>query len=253
MPFKFKDRTGECFTTNEGYEVEILAYRGSKDCDVIFKDGTIIEHKEYRCVKEGSVKNPFHISVEGVGYYGQGSYKARGEDKEKTLVYNRWRHMLMRCYNKVYHKRQPTYKDCEVVEEWHNFQNFAKWFEENYVEGWDIDKDLIVKGNKVYGPETCCFVPEKINNILLKTDSRRGKYPIGVSKKQGFFRASIRNKDSKDRLATHLGSFNTPEEAFQAYKEAKEKYIKEVAEEYKDIIDDRVYNTLINHRVQITD
>ncbi len=79
-----------------------------------------------------------------------------------SRAYSRWNSILMRCYCNSYHERFPTYKDCTVAKEWHNFQNFAKWFEENYIEGYHVDKDIKVKGNRVYGPDTCIFVtPQK--------------------------------------------------------------------------------------------
>lgn len=70
-----------------------------------------------------------------------------------------WYGMFTRCYNPNYHAVEPTYKDACVCEEWWTASNFKKWFDENYVEGYQLDKDILVKGNKVYGPNTCCFVP----------------------------------------------------------------------------------------------
>lgn len=71
--------------------------------------------------------------------------------------------MLERCYSQTYQEKFPAYKGCSVVEDWHNFQIFAKWFDENYVEGYHIDKDIKIDGNRVYGPDTCMFVSPKQN------------------------------------------------------------------------------------------
>ena len=146
-----------------------------------------------------------------------------------------------------------TYIGCETVKEWHNFQNFAEWAEQNYnpdtMQKWQLDKDILFKGNKIYSPETCCFVPSRINSLFLKSDKVRGEYPIGVRKSGNRFQSRFFKKE----VYIHLGTFNTPEEAFQAYKVAKEQYIKEVADEYKDQIDPRVYEAMYNYKVEITD
>ena len=111
------------------------------------------------------IKNPYHPAVYGIGYIGEG-------EGEKGRVYNIWKKVLQRCYSKEYHIKKPTYIGCSVVKEWLNFQNFAKWYKKNYkpetMEGWHLDKDILVKGNKIYSPETCCFVPADINSLLLK-------------------------------------------------------------------------------------
>ena len=163
--------------------------------------------------------------------------------------------MFFRCYDTKNIKRYPTYQDVSVCEEWHNYQNFAKWFEENYnpevMEGWHLDKDIIVKGNKIYSPETCCFVPSDINYLITKANSIRGDYPIGVkfNKKRNKFYA-ILTKYNKPFL---VGTYTTAEEAFYAYKEAKEAHIKEVADKWKEQITDKVYKSLINYKIEITD
>lgn len=167
--------------------------------------------------------------------------------------YELWRSMLSRCYNDDYHKRSPTYIGCTVCEEWLSFSNFKEWFDNNYREGYQLDKDILVKGNKVYSPQTCCFVPFEINYLYTKRKATRGEYPIGVSfsKQKQNFRACISVK-SKSK---NLGSFYSVYEAFQAYKTAKEAYIKEVATDYytKGKITERVYQALMKYEVEITD
>jgi hypothetical protein len=116
------------------------------------------------------------------------------------------------------------------------------------MQGWHLDKDILVKGSKVYSPETCCFVPPDINYMFVRNSGDR-KYPIGVTYKENAFRATLNKRDKSH----HIGRFKTPEEAFQAYKTAKEKYIKEIADEWKDKISDSMYSFLINYQVEITD
>ena len=105
--------------------------------------------------------------IYGIGFIGVGNYKSRNKTGH-TKAYNAWAAMLQRCYDSKLHLRNPTYKECSVIEEWYNFQNFAGWFEKNYIDGYQLDKDLLIKGNKIYSPETCCFVPKEINLILGK-------------------------------------------------------------------------------------
>lgn len=169
-----------------------------------------------------------------------------------TPCYKHWMGMLQRCYSEVWHKRYPTYKECSVCNEWHYLSNFKRWFDENYIEGYHLDKDILVKGNKVYGPDTCAFIPPRINLLLGNNLSRRGKYPIGVYKKKNRFVAAI-SCDSKDPKS--IGYFPTQESAFEAYKTVKEAYIKNVAQDFykRGEITERVYNALMRYEVKITD
>ena len=159
--------------------------------------------------------------------------------------------MLERCYSKKKHKKRPTYVESYVDNRWHNFKTFAEWSECNWKhwmdETWHLDKDILIKGNKIYSPETCCFVPRTINTLFTKSEAKRGDYPIGVSKEKNYrkFKATFKK--------TTLGRYTTAEEAFQAYKDAKEKYIKEVADKWKGLISDKVYQAMYNYQVEITD
>lgn len=164
-----------------------------------------------------------------------------------------WVSMLRRCYDNKYHLLKPTYKDCVVCDEWRYFSKFKRWFDENNIKGYHLDKDILIKGNKYYSPETCCFVPPEINTLLLNDKSKRNKkeLPVGVSKCGNGYRSRISCKNK----IIEIGTFDTPEEAFYAYKEAKEAYIKEVAQEYfdKGRITKRVYDALMKYEVEITD
>ncbi len=239
-----KNRIGEKYITNEGYEIEIIEYFSKKNCSIIFKCGYVKKNQYFSNVAKGAVKNPYHKSIFNIGYIGTGSYSV-SKNLKHTKEYMCWFSMLQRCYNKKSQEKHPTYIGCYIVEEWHNFQNFAKWFEENYIENWHLDKDILVKGNKVYSPETCCFVPQEINSLFTKRKKDRGCYPIGGSK--------INNRYISQLRGYCIGSYPTPEEAFQSYKEAKEKYIKEIADKWKGLISDKVYEAMYNYQVEITD
>lgn len=249
------DRMGERHTTNEGYNIEIIEYHSSENCTIIFDNKIILKERHYSQIKRGNIKNPYHLSVLGVGYLGIGKYGVcKKSEFCDNFIYEAWHSMLSRCYSNKNQQKQPTYQGCSVDKIWHNFQNFAKWYEENYkshMKGWQLDKDILQKGNKIYSPETCCFVPSKINNIFLKSDKSRGEFPIGVSysKKRNKYLARI-NINGKNK---HLGEYKTPEEAFQAYKTAKEAYIKEVADKWKDKITEECYKALITYKIKITD
>ena len=162
----------------------------------------------------------------------------------KKVYYVIWDNMVQRC------KSHINYTDIVVCEEWLNFSNFTEWMESNYnpetMQGWHLDKDILVKGNKIYSPETCCFVPQEINKTF--TTKKRGVC-LGVVSVGKKFRSVISIKG----VQNHLGYFKTYQEAFRAYKTAKENYIKEVADKWKDQIDPRVYEAMYNYQVEITD
>jgi hypothetical protein len=120
-----------------------------------------------------------------------------------------------------------------------------------YVDGYCLDKDILVSNNKIYSPETCCFVPKEINTIINRQKRQRGSLPIGVTKNKNKYLSQI----SKHKKRIILGYFDTPEDAFLAYKREKESYIKEVADDYynKGLITKRVHDALYNWTIEITD
>ena len=250
------NRVGEIYVNNDGYEFTIIEYINNKNCSIRFNDGTVVKKRFYADLIKGVVKHPMSKLVYGVGYLGIGNFKSSVNNKP-TKEYKSWSAMLKRCYSEKELLRRSTYKGVTVCKEWHNFQNFAQWFEDNYnpetMEGWHLDKDILVKGNKVYSPDTCCFVPIEINLLLNKNKTIRGDYLIGVSFDKSCNKFIAKFKKSKVKKQKFLGRFNILEEAFQAYKTAKEEYIKEVADEWKKLISEKVYQALINYQVEITD
>lgn len=248
-------RIGETRKSNENLTMTIIEYRNAKDMDVLFENGYIAKHVQYDKFKHGKVRNLIYPTVYGVGFVGVGNHNAFYNGKH-TLAYNKWISMLSRIYDETYLKKYPTYTECSVCESWHNFQNFAEWFDNNYYvvenEIMTLDKDLLSnKNNKIYSPNTCCFLPQNINNLLVKSDGIRGKYPLGVSYDKD--RKKYTSHVTKKNKRVFLGRYNTPEEAFYVYKREKEKYVKEVADQYKDTIPSHVYNALYAYEVEITD
>lgn len=151
----------------------------------------------------------------------------------------------------------PSYIDCTNAFPSESY--FRAWASVQvgfYEKGFELDKDILVKGNRVYGPDTCVFVPAEVNACLAGCykAKRRGQYPIGVcfNKGSGTFVAQM-NKDRSKSLDKYLGSFKTVEEAFACYKQAKEEKIKRLAEKWKDRIDPRAYAALMARTVEWDD
>lgn len=197
-------------------------------------------------------KDPYKITVQGIGWIGEGDATRTTEPH----IYNRWKAMLSRVKGRPNHVSNERYTNVTVCERWKNFQFFCEDFksmEHSGREGFELDKDLTVPNSKIYSPETCAFVPKEVNSLLLTTNKIRGKHPVGVheknSKNKTFFCAGIRKWGVKKSIS--LGSYDTPELAFSAYKKAKEDYIKEVAERHfqKGNISEKIYNNLINWEI----
>jgi hypothetical protein len=236
---KRTNRQGEWWVNNDGDNLLIVEYNGVNDCTIKFDDGTILKNIKYHNIISGGVKNNNRRSVFGVGYIGYGKHKASIKSKH-TKCYSIWRGMLQRCYYQ-YKDFNVSYKDVVVCQEWHNFQNFAEWFEENYIDGWQLDKDLLSTGYKVYSPITCCFIPQEINCLI-----KEQKKTAGTVRVKDRYKSQI----GKNKVHNHIGSFDSLEDANKAYKEEKKKYILNIAEQYKDKININVYNKLINYEVQ---
>lgn len=189
--------------------------------------------------------NNMSKSFYGIGFNSKGKHKVSVKGVH-TPAYKTWRNMIERCYCLKYQARQPTYIGCSVDDEWRDFQDFAEWFEahEYSNHGYQLDKDILIPGNKIYSPDRCVFVPSQLNNLLLDSGAVRGQYPQGVRfyKNTNRFRASI----SINTKRKHLGYFDTELEAYQAYKKAKEANVKRMALEWQDRIADNVFDALMN-------
>ena len=174
-------------------------------------------------------------------------------NKERTS-YKMWEGMIARCYNERIRHKHPTYWNCDVCRDWIVYSNFKAWFDDpnnGYKKGYELDKDILVKGNRIYSPSTCCFVPQEINKLFTKNNKQRGDCPIGVGFENGKFRAKLQPNGK----VISLGYYDTKEEAFNAYKKAKEERIKNIAESYytEGKITKRVYNAIMKYEVEITD
>lgn len=160
---------GDRFKTNEGFEIEIIDYLDRHNVLIKFIDNPNYQvYVTMQNIKNGQIKYPYLRTVYGIGYYGHGAYTSRINNC-KTEQYIKWFSMFNRCYSEEYQKKQPSYIGCTVSEEFHNFQNFAMWYDKNIYKcsyPLELDKDLFVCGNKVYSPSACCFIPKEINNAI---------------------------------------------------------------------------------------
>jgi len=245
---------GKKFDTLNFGQLEVIEYINAKNVTVKFIKTGFVTKAEAAQIRKGQVRDRTLPTVFGVGFYGQNKIVDGSVD---ASLYKIWFQMLRRCYDmkvREYSDRNSTYSGCIVSDNFLHFENFKLWAKEQkgfLQDGFALDKDILVRGNTIYSEETCCFVPLAINNLLIKSNKARGDYPIGVSynNSKRKFEAYVSKYSSRD----YLGQFDTEIEAFLAYKEAKEDYIKEVANKWKDQIDLRVYNALINYKVEITD
>ena len=193
-------------------------------------------------------------SVYGVGYLGCNLELKASYSGKKCPIYYAWARMIERCYSKKLHERFPTYIGCTVSDEFKDYSKWREWYD-NYPykqDGWHMDKDLLIKGNKVYSEDTCVFLPKEINLVLTKRTASRGEHLIGVywCKTNKAFKAQVCKNKGKQK---NLGLFKTELEAFNAYKTAKESFVKEQANVWKSQIDIKAYEALMNYEVNITD
>ena len=235
-------KKGDIFPLNKGGTVTVLDYENSDNVVIVHNDThKYVQKVQAGHLKRGNVKNPHFPSVFGVGYIGVGDFSPSIGGKH-TQVYKKWQSMIERNYSRSYHKKKPSYADCTVHPDWHNFQVFAEWYtKQKFCDSdYQLDKDILVKGNKVYSAETCCLVPKEVNNFA-KADSFLKGLPLGVSFRSGRYSARIMT----NKKSAWIGFFDTPEEASEAYEISKSKKAKVVAEGWKDFMCKRSYNALL--------
>ena len=249
----YKDCVGKVCKSKSSGDFKVLKYNSATDVEIQFLTTGYEATVELGVIRKGEVKDPYSPSVFGVGLLGT-KYPSTINGVQ-TKEYEIWCSMLKRCYNDTYQKKNPTYIGCKVSDKFKSYEYFYEWCHKQIGfgnEGWQLDKDLLIKGNKIYSENTCVFIPREINSLLVKSAASRGEYLIGVCwcKRDKAFVAQVsQSKGKRERL----GYFNTEIEAFNAYKVAKESFIKEQANKYKSQIDDRAYEALMNYTVEITD
>lgn len=253
------ERLGEERLNKQGCLMKIVEYNKADDIEVEFQDKyKVIVHTNYTQFCEGVVKNPYFPSVFRFGKIGQ-KYPV-SINKKAIKEYDAWRSILIRCFDEREKEKHHTYRNATCCEEWLLYENFYEWLHsqnnfDKWLNGrlWAIDKDILIKGNKVYAPNTCCLVPDNVNKLFTKSDSARGNLLIGVRRCGDKFQARCKNPFIGQ--LEHLGTYSIIEDAFSAYKKRKEEIIKLVAKDEfnKGNIIKECYDAMINYKVEITD
>ncbi len=240
-----KTRVGESYYNKSGERMEIINYRNSLDCDVQFEDGYISKNIQYDRVKKGIVKNKNSCKMFKVGY----NYYDENGNKQNELSFNVWVSMLSRCYS----SDKKAYEKVFVCKEWHNYNNFKMWFDDNFInENFIVlDKDIKTKNNIEYSPYNCSLVSQEINNLFVRAEWRGGKFLRGVSydNNKRRFVASC----NVNGVCKRLKRTKTEHEAFLIYKSFKENHIKEIENKYKDFLSESCYMAMLSYKVEKTD
>lgn len=257
-----QQRLGATNYNSQGCLMKVVEYNRSGDIIVEFQD----EYKYKKKTKwdtfcSGMIKNYYYAEVFGVGIVGK-KYPTKIH-YQTTKEYQLWYSMLSRCFDQKMKNRCQSYKNVTCCKEWLLFENFYEWLhsQENFEmwknnKGFALDKDIIQKGNKVYGPDVCCLVPVSVNSIFVKSDGNRGKLPIGVRYDKSVKKYYGSWETNRQGVVIRKSKYvNTPEEAFQFYKGLKEIQIKQVAkEEYeKGTISKKCYEAMMKWEVEIGD
>jgi hypothetical protein len=185
--------------------------------------------------------------VYGVGIYEKGRHLASINNR-LTKPYKLWSSMLHRCYSPLSLELKPTYEAVTVEGDFLEFQLFGDWLDIHYVDGWSLDKDILIPGNKVYRSDRCCMVPMLINTQLNHNRVSRGKWPTGVTycRRGKRFLAKI----SQDGQTVNIGQYGSPEDARAAYLLAKRAYLIDLAERYKGQLAAPVYEAIIKFPIE---
>lgn len=224
-----KHREGYEFTTKQGYIARVENYIGVENIIVNFVGTDIRVKTRWQRIIERAVENPYHPTFFGVGFRGQGNYSLSLASK----ACSDWTGMLFRCYGRRSLPANPTYKDVYVCESWHNFQNFAEWHEQNYVLGWELDKDLFSDFlDKSYSEDTCCYLPKPLNLLL----SRLGQDHENVySDPRGKVRTYSARYSGKS-----LGTFKTKLEAIKVQNSYAKSAREQLLQKYIPVLSERI-------------
>lgn len=224
-----------------GGRATVISYLKKNSVVVEFECGTQVTSTITSLIR-GKTGNPNSPSLLGVGFIGVGKFSS-----VDTVIYNVWCNMLKRCYD-----RNNRYYSCYggdgvyVADSWHNFQNFADWYDsQDKEEGWQLDKDLLVLGNKVYSKEHCLLIPRGLNMLIQKRKVGVCQLP-GVTKHGDRYRAQI-STEKWEKGSEYLGIFVTPELAHKTYIDKKKEIVIEKAMEWEGRISDRVLQALLDY------
>ena len=241
---KYENKVFE--SVNDGKFI-IIEYINNRNVIVEFLETRYRTTSQLVNIESGSVRDKLKPSVYGVGIVGD---ESTVQKRKVYTDYSIWVSMLKRCYSTAYLLEHPSYESCTVSDNFKHFSYFKEWRKDqtgfNSVDEkgrlFNLDKDILVKGNKVYSEDTCCFVPQEINCLVACKTDKSGKTGVFYRKKSKKFFAQVRF--GKQGVKT-LGSFETESEAFQVYKVAKEFYVKQVAEKWRGNLCGKSYESLL--------
>lgn len=237
---------GTILESNNFGKFKIIDYKKYNDIIIEFIDTGYINSVSSDQIRNGRVRDAMIPNVYGVGFLGDGPHVAKLGLKH-TKEYKVWHDMMMRCYSKECQDDHPSYKQCYVSNEWHNFQNFAEWYKKNIKDDgqrYEIDKDLLTANNKVYSEEQCILLPKMINAFLTDRNADRGKCPIGVNQdKSGRYMARCSNPLTGNR--DYLGLFDDINKAHLAWRMRKSHLITKLIATQKN---KRIINGLLNYK-----
>lgn len=226
---------------------EILEYNSKNDVIVKFLDTGYIKATQSSSVLKGTVKDPYFKNIFGVGCVGETPTSVNGEVKAS---YHTWRDMIRRCYEAETMLRNPAYVGVTVCDDWLCFANYEKWYDLHYIPTYQVDKDLTILGNRIYCPDACCFIPQRINCIIGAKSYSNKPLPTGVSfhKRDKIYNAKCWDGE---RLI-HLGDFTCVEEACKIYVDFKTTLVRKIAHQYytSGVITKTVYDNLYNFKFQ---
>jgi len=221
-------KVGDVFTNNQGSEFTVVEYTNANNLVVEFNDKNM-----YQCdasvgqIKRGVIRNPFVPVIEGIGYMGEGEYNS------KSKFYKTW----ISDIKNGFIKEGDRFCDFQIYAEWRNNSRIRSDSEVRY--------NLIVDSEGNYVP---CLLPKRISKAL-STGRHKGEYLKGVFKSNKTCNKPYSAKLRKNYKPQFLGTFDTQEEAHEAYVKVKEGYVKELALEYKDQLADDVFDALMKWKV----
>lgn len=239
---------GDKYTSNSGDLAVVVSVGSNRKCTIKYLDSFGYE-QELRTdnLVRGKFKNPYKPVVYGFGYIGVGIYRTSYKgSRKKTLEYQAWKDMLKRCYSKKFLEKNKSYLGCSVSEEWLNFQVFAEWYtkQKNYGKGYHLDKDLLIKGNKVYSKESCSLLPVEVNTaISVRADYVERGLPECVQRTpSGRYVVRVRSLEE----GSYVGTYDDLDDATQSSLVARSLRVKELHDKYEDCLSEKQKSSLLN-------
>ena len=215
----------------------VLVYYGGNKSVIEFKSTHNLAMIQYRYFLACDNVDCLEPSVYGVGILG-----VRSATTKYKAFYEIWLGLLSRtCYHRV--DCLPTYKDCTIDKSWLYLPNFINWYvsQINYnttileilkleKSEFQVDKDILNKGNKLYSPEFCTLVPATINKALSYSYSKESNLPICICHSTHHYGYQVAVNYNGNRI-THNISHN------KANSNENAEYFRSIAKQYIGIKD----------------